>query len=242
MKLLITLLFLFSFKLFAMDYKIVTEHFPPYQMYKDGKLSGISVDIVNEIQRRAQVNYPIEVLRWDDAYAKALTRDNYIIFSIGRTLSRENNFQWVGPISNLKYVFFKNRSNKIDIKNLEDAKQVTGILVNKNDLSHQVLLRLDFRNLIVVENASSDANIRALAQTNKNVLWAADEKSGLYKIKLLGLQNKIKATMTNKPISASTLNIGFHKNADPSIVKRWQKILLDMQEDGTFRNIVEKYQ
>lgn len=242
MKLLISsIFFLFTLELFATDYKIVTEHYPPYQIYENNKLSGISVDIVAEIQKRAGSKYPIEILPWSKAYTKALHNKDHIIFSMGRTLTREKHFQWVGPISNLKYVFFKNADNTRELRNIADAKKAAGILVSRNDLSHQVLLRLDFKNLIVVDDSGSEQNMRTLANVDKDIFWATDYISGLYKIERLGLKGKLKATLTNKPISASTINIAFNKDADPKMVEKWQKIFNEIKSDGTFKKILLKY-
>jgi polar amino acid transport system substrate-binding protein len=241
MKLLITIFSIFTVTLFAQNYTIVTTPFPPYQIYKNNKLSGISVDLINEIQRRAETKYPIEVLESEKAYAKTLDNENYIILSIGKTIARSNNLQWVGPIGTLKYVFFKNNINKHTIKTLYNAKQVDGILVSKDDIAHQVLLRLNFQNLIIVNDASSDKNIRTFTNLDKDIFWAADEKNGLYKIKHLGLEKKIKPIMTNKPISKSTLYIAFNKKADQKLVQRWREILNEIKKDGTYQRIIRKY-
>lgn len=241
MKLLLTIFFIFTIQLFAQNYKIVTEYFPPYQIYKNNKLSGINVDIVNEIQRRAGTHFPIEVLSWNEAYKQTLKNKNYIIFPIGRTQLRDKYFYWAGPIAKQKYVFFQKTADKTEIRTLNDAKKAKGILVSKNSLAHRVLLRLNFTNLIVVKNASSDKNIKTLAHINKNVLWAEDHSRGIYEIKHLGLNKKIKAMMTNHPLAMTTLNIGFNKNIDPKLVKKWQLILNEMKKDGTYDRIINKY-
>jgi len=241
MKLIISFSILFTLNLLGANFKIVTEHFPPYQIYKNNTLTGISVDLIQEIQTRLQTNYPIEVLAWNDAYQKTLKNKDYIIFSIGRTIDREKEFQWVGPINQIKYIFFKNSNNKIKIRNLSDAKAVDTILVSKNDLSHQVLSKLGFTNLTVVDYFSNEKNILKLANSDKNILWAAGHQSGLYKVHLLGQEEKVKATMTNKPVASTTLNIAFNKNVDSAIVKKWQDVLNEIKLDGTYQNIVNKY-
>jgi len=241
MKLIIFILFFFTSTLFGEKFKIVTEHFPPYQIYKNNKLTGISIDIIQEIQKRLKTNYPIEVLAWSDAYERTLNNKDHIIFSIGRTIDREKKFQWVGPINQIKYVFFKNKQNKLEIRNLTDAKKVEAILVSKNDLSHQTLSGLGFTNLIVVDYFANEKNILRLANSNKNILWAAGHQSGLYKVNLLGLSKKIKATMTNKPVSTTTLNIAFNKDANPNIVQKWQDTLNEIKSDGTYEKIANRY-
>lgn len=242
MKKVILFFFFCSFVLNATELKIVTEHFPPYQIYKDGKLSGISVDIVKEIQKRISSNYKINVLSWDKAYNLTLNKDNYIIFSMGRTVNREKKFKWVGPISKLKYIFFKNAKNKINIRNFADAKKVDKILVTKNDVSHQILEELNFKNLKVSLSQNNNENIKELANSKENILWASDYASGLYKIKQLGYQGMIKPTMFGKPLAATTINIGFSKNIDNSIVKKWQESLNALKADGTYQRILNKYQ
>ena len=241
MKLIISALLLLSVNLFGLNFKIVTEHFPPYQIYKNNTLTGISVDIIKEIQKRLQTDYPIEVLAWDDAYNKTLKNEEYIIFSIGRTIEREKKFRWIGPINNIKYVFFKNSNNKIRIKNLNDAKAVDAILVSRNDLSHQVLSKLGFTNLHVVDYFANEQNILQVASSDKNILWASGHQSGLYKIDLLGQEKKIKAEMTQNPVATTTLNIAFNKNANPEIVAKWQDVLNEIKLDGTYDKIVNKY-
>ena len=241
MKLILSFFIFFTLNLLGANFKIVTEHFPPYQIYKNNTLTGISVDIIQEIQKRLKTNYPIEVLAWSDAYHKTLHNKDYIIFSIGRTIQREQQFQWVGPINQIKYIFFKNSNNKIKIRNLDHAKAVDAILVSKNALSHQVLSGLGFTNLIAVDQFSNDNNIITLANSNNNILWAAGHQNGLYKVRLLGLENKIKPTTINNPVSTTTLNIAFNKNADSSVVTRWQTILNDIKKDGTYEKIVQKY-
>ena len=45
--------------LFSSDIKLYTEDFPPYQINENGKLSGIAIDVVNEIKNRVKDNISI---------------------------------------------------------------------------------------------------------------------------------------------------------------------------------------
>jgi polar amino acid transport system substrate-binding protein len=62
--------------LFSSDIKLYTEDFPPYQINENGKLSGIAIDVVNEIKNRVKDNISIEVSDWNSSYNKALNTKN----------------------------------------------------------------------------------------------------------------------------------------------------------------------
>ena len=79
--------------LFSADIKLYTEDFPPYQTNENGKLSGIAIDIINEIKKRVKDDISIESNDWDTSYNKALNNKNCGVFSTGRTKDRDNLFK-----------------------------------------------------------------------------------------------------------------------------------------------------
>ena len=106
--------------LFCADIKLYTEDFPPYQINENGKLSGIAIDIINEIKKRVKDDISIESNDWDTSYNKALNSKNSGVFSTGRTKDRESSFKWIGPIGKTKYIFFTNVQNDYYIGNPDD--------------------------------------------------------------------------------------------------------------------------
>lgn len=228
--------------LFSSDIKLYTEDFPPYQINENGKLSGIAIDIVNEIKNRVKDNISIEVSDWNTSYNKALNTKNSGVFSTGRTSERENLFKWIGPIGKSRYIFFANIDNDIYIGNPKEAEEKsTKILVSRNDVSHQILTNLGIENLKISEDKSNKENIQLISK-DKSVLWASDYYSGIYKIRKLGLENKIKPLMYNRPFIATTMNIAFNINTDEKIIESWTQALKDIVDDGTYAKIMQKYE
>merc|ERR1711879_76565 len=93
---------------YADDIQPLTETWTPYQMETKDGLSGISVDLVREIQKRIGNKKEIKVFPWNRGYNLTLEKKGYALFLTTRSKKRENLFKWVGPISSMKLVFFKN--------------------------------------------------------------------------------------------------------------------------------------
>lgn len=78
---------------------LLTEEFPPFNMASpDGRVGGLSTELIRELLRRAGVPYQIHIQPWIRAYNTALLQDNTCGYSTSRTESREHQFKWVGPL------------------------------------------------------------------------------------------------------------------------------------------------
>ena len=87
----------------------ITEQFPPFSYQEDGKMQGISVDLLEKMLEHMNTTLnrsEIKLLPWDQGYQMALQDNNTVIFSTGRIPEREALFKWVGPISSIKVVLF----------------------------------------------------------------------------------------------------------------------------------------
>ena len=61
-------IYLFTISLYA-DLKIIVPNELPQQYYENGKLVGIGIDILKEIQKRLNISVEIEVYPWSRAMA-----------------------------------------------------------------------------------------------------------------------------------------------------------------------------
>ncbi len=101
----------------------ITEQFPPFSYQEDGKLQGISVDLLDNMLGHINITLnqsEIKVLPWTQGYQMALKDNNTIIFSTARIPEREILFKWVGPISPVKAVLFALKEKHIKINSPED--------------------------------------------------------------------------------------------------------------------------
>jgi polar amino acid transport system substrate-binding protein len=102
---------------------VTTEDYPPFNTVIDGKLAGISTDLVKAIFERAAVPYTIKVLPWARAYAMALELKDTCVYSTTVSDERRPLFQWVGPLVENDWTLYGHDSRHLDIKTLADAKR-----------------------------------------------------------------------------------------------------------------------
>ena len=103
----------------------ITEPFPPFSYQEDGKLQGISVDLLEKMLVHMNMTLnrsEIKLLPWDQGYQMALRDNNTIIFSTGRIPERETLFKWAGPISSIKVVLFALNEKRIKINSPGDLR------------------------------------------------------------------------------------------------------------------------
>lgn len=158
------LFFLFiTFDLNAETLRVVTSDFPPFQMLRGNKVSGITTEIVEAVINNAGFKSDIKMYPWPRAYKMGLREPNVLIYSIVRTPEREKLFKWIGPIAPYNVYFWKLKSRKdIKIHSIEDAQHYkAGGVIDDNKADQ--LKKLGFvigKNLDMV--SSDELNIRTL--------------------------------------------------------------------------------
>lgn len=110
---------------------VLTEDWPPFNYKENGKLVGISTDLVLATLVRAGFAYEIKMYPWKRAYQITIGTPNTILFTTSRTEIRENLFKWVGPLYPRQIIMYKLRKRAdIVINNIDDLKNYQlGILL-----------------------------------------------------------------------------------------------------------------
>jgi polar amino acid transport system substrate-binding protein len=224
---------------FADEIQPLTEKWTPYQIETEDGLKGISVDLVKEIQNRIGNKKEIKLFPWKRGYEITLNKEGYALFLTTRSEKREDLFKWVGPVSSMKLVFFKNaKRDDIKIKTLDDAKKVKSIAVAEKTIEHQKLQELGFENLEI--NSLANYSFQKLLE-NKIDLYPVEYYSFVYKLKKDGLEDSVTLVDLKDPIYESMLYIAFNKNTDDKVIKRWQETLDQIKSDGTYKKILDRY-
>lgn len=104
----------------------LTEDFPPYNYVENKELKGACVEIVKRIMSQDNPNIvkDIHVLPWSVAYNRAIHEENVALFTTSFLKSRENLFQWVGPIAiSKKNAITLKGNNQVNIQSHSDLKK-----------------------------------------------------------------------------------------------------------------------
>lgn len=110
------------------DLTWVTEEYPPYNFLDNGTASGLMVDMVTAIARKAGEELPrdsIRFLPWSEAYQTALREPGTAIFALAKSPEREDLFSWVGPVVSSNITLYSLRNRNITINSREELVQYT---------------------------------------------------------------------------------------------------------------------
>jgi len=139
MKIIFMLLALFSM-VYSKSFEAYSENMPPYNYIKNGKVGGISTEILKKIIKNSTISInKIEILPWKRAYNKVLSNKNTVLYSAGRSLQREHLFAWVGPIASIRVGVVAKKSSKFDISKIADFKSYKIGTITKSFVEQKLL-------------------------------------------------------------------------------------------------------
>jgi polar amino acid transport system substrate-binding protein len=209
----------------------------PLQYFdKNKNLVGMTVEIVQEIQRRLGNTDPIQVVPWARGIYKLENEENVLLFTMARTSDREHLYQWIGPIISIEYGLFVKANSNIQIHNLDDAKKINLIGVNRNDIRDETLSKLGFTNL---DRTSTSVLSFKKLMIDRISAYADAKSSVIFTATNAGYQ--ISDVKLAFDLFKSDLYIAASKNTPIEVINSWNNILIDMKKDKTFSKIYKKY-
>ena len=171
----------------AMDLTYLTEQYPPYNFQEDGRLQGISVDLLEKMWERIGVNLnrsTVKLLPWTEGYEKTLKENNTVLFTAFRLPEREKLFKWVGPVASGRDVLLAKNDKNFSITAPGDLKQYK-IAAIKDDVATQRLLNYGVEKDDLIIETSSKPIIEMLENGTIDA-WAYNELAGLWLIQQSG--------------------------------------------------------
>ena len=116
------------------DLIYMAEDYPPANYLEDGKITGVSVEILKLIWEKMECpEKPIMIVPWGRGYRLVKTEPNHVLFSMSRTK------EWVGPIFTARHVLVGLEDKNYQLDKLDDAKPFR-IGTIKQDIGECVLL------------------------------------------------------------------------------------------------------
>ena len=234
---LLFLLFLFTPNAFAGQLTILTENSPPGNFIgDDGKLKGVSVEIVQEIMSRLELDILIKVLPWARSYKRLQSEADIMLFSTTRTPQRENQFKWVGPLLELQWIFITRKDTDISITSLADAKSVRRIGTYREDVREQYLKQQGFDNL---HSTTDMSQLIKMLDKGRVDLVAVSNVGLAERCRQVGIPpEKFKTVFI---IKRARLYMAFSMKTNDIIVQKWQNIYNDLAEEGFIQKANEKW-
>ena len=220
--------------------KVYTENYPPYNMEVNGKLKGISVDVLEAMFKQMgskRTRDSIKLKPWAMGYKITSKKKNCMLFSTTRTSQRENLFKWVGPIVATKIGIIAPKLKHYKINSAKDLnKYKIGAVIK--DIGEQLLL----------SKGVNKENIKSVGGKNPVVLnfqkmgkgridmFAYETNVAMYGAKSYQIdQNEFEVIYTLKE---GQLYYAFNKNTDDKIIKAYQQALDAIKANGIYDKII----
>lgn len=218
---------------------IITEEWPPYNYTEEEKLTGFSVEIVQNMMQVMDKDYQIQLLPSMRTTRVISTRPRTIMFSLFRTPEREPNYKWIGPLINGAIFPYKKRDNKLKIESLEEMRNVRRIATRHSGLIPNILSAQGFENLDMTATSSLQV-YRKLLVGRADIAISDTDLGVSYNLKLLGAEM---AVLEKIPIIIfkSDLYIAASKDIADTEIQQWQSALDTLKENGIYDEIYEKY-
>jgi len=216
--------------------RFYTEDSPPSSYDENGRIKGLSADIVREILRRIGQPDTIALVPWARGYQLAQSEADTALFSTTRLPQREAMFSWVGPLYRQRWGFYRWHASPVRIMDIEAAKQVKRIGTYRQDAKMQYLQALGFENLVPTNK--NITNLTHLQRGNID-LWVSSD----FNMPYLARQAGVSADQLALAYAFHTVGnyIAFSKGTSPHVIRLWQAVLDEMKSDGSYQRICLEY-
>ena len=217
----------------AQQLELLTEEYPPFNMSDaQGKLVGISTDIVRELFRQAQVPYTLAVSPWMRAVYTVRKQPDHCVFSMSRLADREAQFRWVGPLAFDDWSLFARMPLAQKPKALADVKGARiGSYLGDGGVDY--LRRRGFE----VDGApNDDLNPRKLLMGRIDY-WASGKLSGQFRLKA----QKIEGIEPVLKLERGDLYLACNLATSSERIDLLNKLLADMHKRGVVARIYAQY-
>lgn len=222
----------------AQGITVVTEEYPPYNFLDSKKkISGMATEVVEEVLRRARLDYKLAIYPWARAYQLAQDAPNVLIYSIGRSEQREHLFKWVDVIAPYDVSLFRLRGRSdIQIGQLADAKRFR-IGAVRDDIRAQYLEKEGLKPDLVNDDS---ANVKKLA-TGRIDMFPIDGFGMIALYQREGIDPRTVVEVIKLEALSAGLYMAFSKQTPDDVVNTCKTALAEIKRDGTFERIRVKY-
>lgn len=198
---------------------------------------GLVGDLAFEALRRAGFQPRLIVVPNNRALTVVAGSDarDTLIIPLARIEEREAVYTWIAPLARVNRAFFSlNRS----VHSFDEARATfRQVGVARGTAGLNILRREGFAERQIYEISQGEAALKMLLMGRFDA-WYGPVAEGKAMLKALDAGDK---AVLSAPLGASFNYLGCSKVCDPAIVARLQKALRAMEQDGSAREIRQKY-
>jgi polar amino acid transport system substrate-binding protein len=216
---------------------LVTEENPPFNYTEQGKVVGLSTEIVVELGKRSGIPLQIQSMPWEKGYIVAQRDKETCIYSTVRLDNREQIFFWIGPIATNRWVLI-GKSDFTGVKIVEDARKYR-VGVVARDAKIEFLMSKGVTDLREVSEDSLNPPRLVLSRDDPNRidLWA----TSAYGARRTAGRAKVKDLKLVLTLHEVTLYLACGRNTSSQTVQALTQAFQRATKDGTLKRITGQY-
>ncbi|MGL5994399.1 MAG: substrate-binding periplasmic protein, partial [Aeromonas sobria] len=127
---------------------LLSHDLPPFTEYRDGKLDGFAIRLIDEVQQELGTRYPIRIYPLKRALAMARVEPGYGVFVVQRIPERESHFKWVGPLFINRVFIYQAPGNRYPLTSLAQLRALPRVGVVLGNADDVRLTKEGYRNLV----------------------------------------------------------------------------------------------
>ncbi|MEX2473922.1 substrate-binding periplasmic protein [Marinobacter sp.] len=223
------------------ELRIYTEQYPPYNMTTNGQpfahsasdITGLCTDVLKALLAQTNLDYSIKLRDLSYGLNRTQNHPDHAIYCVSKTPDREPAFDWIGPLSGIKWTLFAKPGSSIELKNLEEARKYK-IGGYKGDVMTGYLADRGFDVSAISNNG---LNARRLEHDQID-LWVADGLAGPYLAADSSDVTDLKAVLVFRE---TPMYLAVHKDTDPAILDALNESYEKLVESGEKDTISRSY-
>ncbi|WP_420935857.1 substrate-binding periplasmic protein [Alteromonas sp. A081] len=217
---------------------VITNEEPLFsERNKRGELTGYAVDLVQSILVEAGIKTDILSAPWQRILIESAMKQDVLVFSLVRTVERENLFHWITPITQNAYsVFSKRGSSSTEVLSLEELPAGSRIAVLKGDFRQEIIKRAGYW---AVPLESWKSAVLALDDGRADYLFFSDGGIDIICGDLGDICNSFTKLFTYQ--KATTYLAVSKKGTTPELVTKLIEASMTFKQSSQYKHLTEKW-
>ncbi|WMW81339.1 ABC transporter substrate-binding protein [Undibacterium cyanobacteriorum] len=221
-----------------LELRAYTEDWPPYNYQREGQVTGIISDILQEACHLEKIYCPMELVPWTRAYKNVQDNPNTLIYGIARIPAREHHFVWIGPILPRTTWVYVRANLASQIQQFSDLNRLR-IGVIRGEASAEELVNAGVsKQAIIVFNSNTDV-MRTFKSGKIDVLVNTEIAMAVNQQNFQIADEQVKRVM--KVTDGGSIYLAMNIQSDPVLVEKLQTAVERMKREGKIQNIVQHY-
>lgn len=216
---------------------VITNEEPLFsERNKRGELSGYAVDLVQSILVEAGIKTDILSAPWQRILIESAMKQDVLVFSLARTVEREDLFHWITPITQNAYSVFSKRGSNTDISSLNELPASSRIAVLKGDFRQEIIKKAGY--WAVPKNSWKSA-VLALESGRADYLFFSDGGMDIVCDDLGDKCNSITKLFTYQ--KATTYLAVSKKGTTPELVEKLIEASIAFKQSSQYKHLTERW-